>query len=241
MTGTAAETTAPRPSDAAAHVLDVIHVDGDAFAVEVRGHRLLVDQPADAGGTDTAPTPTELFAASLATCVAFYAGRYRTLTQCSILQGRGEGHPAHSGPEGRGGMAKIASSDDEVVGSTAGRAGSDACGGPCKTELSGDRQGPVKQEPKVVPRSGADRNLPPSGRRGRQLHRHGLGRAGLRVRAEFTMATDRPARVGSVRVVVSPPPGLPEERRAALLAVASHCTVHNTLHQPPAIGIELEP
>ena len=65
-------------------------------------------------------------------------------------------------------MAEIASSDDEVVGSTAGRAGSDACGGPCKTELPGDRQGPVKQEPEVVPRSGADRNLPPSGRRGCQ-------------------------------------------------------------------------
>ena len=30
------------------------------------------------GGQDTAPTPTELFVASLATCVAFYAGRYLT-------------------------------------------------------------------------------------------------------------------------------------------------------------------
>ncbi|WP_405522034.1 OsmC family protein [Streptomyces canus] len=28
------------------------------------------------GGTDTAPTPTELFAASLATCVAFSPGRH---------------------------------------------------------------------------------------------------------------------------------------------------------------------
>jgi putative redox protein len=55
------------------------------------------------------------------------------------------------------------------------------------------------------------------------------------------MATDRPARVASLRVVVVPPPGLPEQRRAALLAVASHCTVHNTLHQPPEIEIGLEP
>ena len=55
------------------------------------------------------------------------------------------------------------------------------------------------------------------------------------------MATERPARVASVQVTVTPPPGLSEQRRAALLAVASHCTIHNTLHQPPEIGIALEP
>jgi uncharacterized OsmC-like protein len=35
-----------------------------------------VDQPASDGGEDTAPTPTELFIASLASCVAFYARRF---------------------------------------------------------------------------------------------------------------------------------------------------------------------
>lgn len=130
------------------HTLDVAHVEGDAYTVDVRGHQLMVDQPTDAGGRDTAPTPTELFAASLATCVAFYAGRY--------------------------------------------------------------------------------------------LHRHGLHRSGLRVRTEFTMAPDRPARVASVHVTVVPPPALSAQRHAALLAVASHCTVHNTLHQPPEITIDLE-
>ena len=54
----------------------VRHLDGDRFAIDVRGHTLLVDQPAEAGGTDTAPTPTELFIAGLASCVAFYARRY---------------------------------------------------------------------------------------------------------------------------------------------------------------------
>ncbi|GAA3842080.1 OsmC family protein [Streptomyces phyllanthi] len=54
------------------------------------------------------------------------------------------------------------------------------------------------------------------------------------------MATDRPARVASVHVTIVPPPELPEQRRPALLGVASHCTVHNTLHQPPEIDIELE-
>ncbi len=58
--------------------LDVRFIAGEAYEVGVRGHRVLVDQPAEAGGGDTAPTPTELFVASLATCVAFYAGRYLT-------------------------------------------------------------------------------------------------------------------------------------------------------------------
>ncbi|MFE9648327.1 OsmC family protein [Streptomyces sp. NPDC006365] len=150
MTGSTPQTLSTNhPQQTDVHRLQVTHVEGDAYTVDVRGHRLHVDQPLEAGGTDTAPTPTELFAASLATCVAFYAGRY--------------------------------------------------------------------------------------------LHRHGLPLAGLRVRTEFTMATDRPARVSSLRLVITPPAALSEQRRAALLAVASHCTVHNTLHQPPETDIELEP
>jgi uncharacterized OsmC-like protein len=73
---------------------------------------------------------------------------------------------------------------------------------------------------------------------GRYLARHGLDRAGLTINADFTMATDRPARVASVQLHVSAP-GLPDQRRAALLAVASHCTVHNTLRQEPSVSIEL--
>jgi uncharacterized OsmC-like protein len=150
MTRTTSQTPGTsHPRSADVHRLEAIHIEGDAYAVNVRGHRLQVDQPLEAGGTDTAPTPTELFAASLATCVAFYAGRF--------------------------------------------------------------------------------------------LHRHGLPQAGLRVRTEFTMATDRPPRVAALRLVIVPPPGLPEQRRAALLAVAPRCTVHNTLHQPPEIDIELQP
>ncbi|WP_432137008.1 MULTISPECIES: OsmC family protein [unclassified Streptomyces] len=150
MTGSAPQTLDPHEGPTPqTHRLEVTRLDGDAYTVDIRGHRFQVDQPVDAGGTDTAPTPTELFAASLATCVAFYAGRY--------------------------------------------------------------------------------------------LDRHGLPRAGLRVRTEFTMAADRPARVTALRIVVVPPPELPERRREALLAVASHCTVHNTLRQPPAVEIALEP
>ena len=126
----------------------VRHVAGDAYAITVRGHAVLVDQPEANGGQDTAATPTELLVASLASCVAFYAGRY--------------------------------------------------------------------------------------------LLRHGLDRSGLAVTAEFTMAADRPARVGDVRLRISVPGGIPPQRRDALLAVASHCTVHNTLRQQPGVSIELD-
>jgi hypothetical protein len=55
---------------AGTELMDVRCVSGEAYEVSVRGHQVIVDQPTDAGGQDTAPTPTELFVASLATCVA---------------------------------------------------------------------------------------------------------------------------------------------------------------------------
>ena len=108
----------------------------------------MVDQPAETVGQDSAPTPTELFVASLATCVAFYAGRYLT--------------------------------------------------------------------------------------------RHGYGRAGLAVSVGYDMASGRPARVGAVRLAVRVPADLPPERWAALRAVVSHCTVHNSLAVPPPVTIDLQ-
>ncbi|WP_217166089.1 beta-N-acetylhexosaminidase [Streptomyces sp. AC512_CC834] len=54
--------------------------------------------------------------------------RYRTLAQCSTLQGGGEGHLCPSGPEGRSTTAKVALSDNVVGGPTAGLAGRQACG-----------------------------------------------------------------------------------------------------------------
>jgi len=124
----------------------VTHLDADRFRVDVRGHTLTVDQPVDAGGEDTAPTPTELFVAGLATCVAFYAGRYLT--------------------------------------------------------------------------------------------RHGLPTDGLAITTSYTMAS-RPARVGAVRLELAVPVGVPADRQDALLAVASHCTVHNTLTTAPDVTIML--
>ena len=129
-----------------AQQLRVAHRGGDRFDVAVRQHVVQVDQPVDDGGDDTGPTPTELFVASLASCVAFYARRY--------------------------------------------------------------------------------------------LKRHDLPEDGLSVSAEADMGS-KPARVARMRVTVTLPEGVPEEKRQALLAVASHCTVHNTLEHAPEVRIEL--
>ena len=145
---TQAQVVAPVAGAGEAGRMDVRFVAGEAYEVTVRGHRLVVDQPADAGGQDSAPTPTELFVASLATCVAFYAGRYLT--------------------------------------------------------------------------------------------RHGCSRDGLAVSVGYEMASDRPARVSAIRLTVRVPADLPPGRWAALRAVVSHCTVHNSLTVPPPVIIDLQ-
>jgi uncharacterized OsmC-like protein len=50
----------------------VTHQDGDRFQIDVRGHRLWVDQP-HRDAAEAGPTPTELFVTSLAACVGHYA------------------------------------------------------------------------------------------------------------------------------------------------------------------------
>ena len=132
--------------NAATSAVHVDHLAGDRFEIGVRGHVLTVDQPVDAGGEDTAPTPTELFVAGLASCVAFYARRY--------------------------------------------------------------------------------------------LARHGLPTEGLAVDAAYELGS-RPARVSAVDLELHLPEGVPESRREPLLAVASHCTVHNTITSAPEILVRL--
>jgi LmbE family N-acetylglucosaminyl deacetylase/uncharacterized OsmC-like protein len=127
--------------------LRVEHRGGDKFDINVRGHTITVDQPVKDGGDDAAPTPTELFIASLASCVAFYARRY--------------------------------------------------------------------------------------------LARHNLPEEGLAVEATFEMGS-KPARVSGIDVRLIVPGGVPVERRDALLAVAKHCTVHNTLATTPEVSVTLE-
>jgi putative redox protein len=57
-------------------MIAVTYVGGDRLHIDVRGHELSADQPVEDGGGDTAPTPTELFLASLTACVGFYAERF---------------------------------------------------------------------------------------------------------------------------------------------------------------------
>ncbi|HEY6145394.1 MAG TPA: OsmC family protein [Solirubrobacterales bacterium] len=52
-------------------------VEGYAHDVELDGsHDLRVDEPADKGGADTGPRPTELLGASLAGCIAITVEMY---------------------------------------------------------------------------------------------------------------------------------------------------------------------
>ena len=127
-------------------MISVTPEPGDRFAITVRDHVIHVDQHVEDGGEDSAPTPLELFVASMASCVAHYARRY--------------------------------------------------------------------------------------------LVRHDLPTDGLRVDAHWQMAK-APARVGSMELALTLPDGVPADRREPLLAVASHCTVHNSITHPPDIRIVL--
>jgi putative redox protein len=121
----------------------VEHLAGDRLLVRVRDHVFFTDQPWEDGGVDTAPTPTEFFIASLASCVAFYAERF--------------------------------------------------------------------------------------------LRRNDLSPAGLEVSAEWMWA-ERPHRVGPIRLTVEAP-GLTPDRELAFRRVIDHCTIHNTLREPPEVEV----
>jgi putative redox protein len=49
---------------------------GYEHEVEMREHRLIVDEPEDKGGTDQGPAPSELLAASLGSCTAITIEMY---------------------------------------------------------------------------------------------------------------------------------------------------------------------
>jgi putative redox protein len=52
-------------------------IEGYAHEIDVEGgHELILDEPPDAGGTDTGPRPTQLLGASLAGCIAITVEMY---------------------------------------------------------------------------------------------------------------------------------------------------------------------
>jgi hypothetical protein len=74
---------------------------------------------------------------------------------------------------------------------------------------------------------------------GSYLARHGLSTEGLTLDGDYVMASDGPPRVASISVTITPPRGLPVDRQPGLIAVASHCTLHNTLSTPLAVNFGL--
>ena len=74
---------------------------GYTHDLEIREHRLTVDEPEERGGGDEGPTPTELLAGSLAACTAItiemYADRKEwDLGQVEVSVDYGEPSPAGS-------------------------------------------------------------------------------------------------------------------------------------------------
>lgn len=98
-------------------------------------------------------------------------------------------------------------------------------------EPAGEDAGPTPVELFVAALAGCVASLG-----GLYLARHGLAADGLAVVAEHEHA-ERPSRVTRVRLVLEPPEALPPNRLRGLLAVASHCTVHNSLVRPPEVEI----
>jgi uncharacterized OsmC-like protein len=56
--------------------LTVKHEGGMSSSLNVRGHRIIADVPPEMGGDDRGPTPVDLLAGSLGTCIAFYIARW---------------------------------------------------------------------------------------------------------------------------------------------------------------------
>ena len=54
----------------------ITYEGGLRFAAQVRSHRVIVDQPTQAGGEDAGPMPIELLGASLGTCIALYVQQF---------------------------------------------------------------------------------------------------------------------------------------------------------------------
>ena len=46
------------------------------FKITVRNHQIVTDLPEKGGGDDSAPTPSELFVASVGSCAALFVSRY---------------------------------------------------------------------------------------------------------------------------------------------------------------------
>ena len=56
--------------------LSVSHQGGTRYDIVSGRHRIVTDQPAEDGGQDLGASPVELFVGSVASCVAYFVGRF---------------------------------------------------------------------------------------------------------------------------------------------------------------------
>jgi uncharacterized OsmC-like protein len=56
--------------------MTVVYKGGSRFDIISRRHTLVTDQPVEDGGQDAGLSPVELFVGSLASCVAYFVGRF---------------------------------------------------------------------------------------------------------------------------------------------------------------------
>jgi len=54
----------------------VTHATNARFDIQIRGHRLVVDQTTNGGGEDAGPEPIELLGAALGSCIAYYVEQF---------------------------------------------------------------------------------------------------------------------------------------------------------------------
>jgi putative redox protein len=58
--------------------LSVSHHGGTRYDIVSGSHRIVTDQPVEDGGQDAGVSPVELFVGSVASCVAYFVGRFCT-------------------------------------------------------------------------------------------------------------------------------------------------------------------
>jgi uncharacterized OsmC-like protein len=56
--------------------LTVVYHSGSRFDIQAGGHTVITDQPVEDGGADAGMSPVDLFVGSLASCVAYFVGRF---------------------------------------------------------------------------------------------------------------------------------------------------------------------
>ena len=63
-------------SSVAGSPIVVTHEARARFAIQIRSHRLVVDQTPRGGGDDAGPEPIELLGAALGSCIAYYVAEF---------------------------------------------------------------------------------------------------------------------------------------------------------------------